>query len=213
MKYDVFVLMCACVVNKRLWRAQQALNAQCYKCQVMGVLACKCVHVRELKNPSVEAINYWLSRFVVGCRRRDGKHYPSTTLYQLLAGLLRYSRCKSKDCSNFLDKTDARFRELRGACDSVSRNLRKEGVGAEVKHASIFSPEEELKLWSSGAIGTHSPLALVRAVFYTLGKSLCLRGGQEVPAYNGRKPALHLCLRSLNHPNLSIIDRFPFYVF
>ena len=65
MKYDVFVLMCACVVNKRLWRAQQALNApmcvvnkrlwraqqalnaQCYKCQVMGVLACKCVHVRE----------------------------------------------------------------------------------------------------------------------------------------------------------------------
>ena len=48
MKYDVFVLMCACVVNKRLWRAQQALNAQCYKCQVMGVFACKCVHVREL---------------------------------------------------------------------------------------------------------------------------------------------------------------------
>ena len=47
MKYDVFVLLCACVVNKQLWRAQQALNAQCYKCQVMGVLACKCVHVRE----------------------------------------------------------------------------------------------------------------------------------------------------------------------
>ena len=47
MKYDVFVLLC--VVNKQLWRAQQALNAQCYKCQVMGVLACKCVHVREQK--------------------------------------------------------------------------------------------------------------------------------------------------------------------
>ena len=129
-----------------------------------------------LESPSVESINYWLSRFVVECRRRDGEHYPSTTLYQLLAGLLRYSRSKSKDCPNFLDKTDHRFRELRGA---VSRNLRKEGVGAEVKHASIFSPEEELKLWSSGAVGTHSPLALVRAVFFTLGKSLCLRGGQE----------------------------------
>ena len=37
-----------CVVNKQLWHAQQALNAQCYKCQVMGVLACKCVHVREI---------------------------------------------------------------------------------------------------------------------------------------------------------------------
>ena len=52
MKYDVFVLLCACVVNKQLWRAQQALNAQCYKCQVMGVLACKCVHVREPYMPN-----------------------------------------------------------------------------------------------------------------------------------------------------------------
>ena len=49
-------------------------------------------------------------------------------------------------------------------------------MGAEVKHASTFSPEEELE---RGAVGIHSPLALVRAVFYTLDKSLCLRGGQE----------------------------------
>ena len=56
--------------------------------------------------------------------------------------------------------------------------LRK-GVGAEIKHAAIFTQGEEDKLWSSGAIGTHSPQALVHAVFCYLGKSLCLRGGQE----------------------------------
>lgn len=62
-----------------------------------------------LESPSAEAINYWLSRFVVECRHRDGEHYPPTTLYQLLAGLLRYSRSKSKDCPNFLDKRILNF--------------------------------------------------------------------------------------------------------
>ena len=96
-----------------------------------------------------------------------------------MAGLLRFSRSKSEDCPNFLDKKDPRFRDLRGACDNVSRKLREEGVGADVKHAAIFTPEEEEKLWNTGSIGIQSPKALVRAVFFYVGKSLCLRGGQE----------------------------------
>ena len=63
---------------------------------------------------------------------------------------------------NFLDRNESRFRSLRGACDSVSRMLRK-GVGAEIKHAEIFTPGEEDKLWSR--IGIHFPQALVHAVF------------------------------------------------
>ena len=50
-----------------------------------------------LERPSAEKLNYWLSCFVVG-RRVDGQPYPSSTLYQLLAGLLRFSRSKSEDC-------------------------------------------------------------------------------------------------------------------
>ena len=69
-----------------------------------------------------------------------------------------------------MDKSDGRFRDLRGACDTVSRKLREVGVGADV---------EEQLLWSTGTIGTHSPLALVRAVFFYVGKTLCLRGGTE----------------------------------
>ena len=77
-----------------------------------------------------------------------------------------------------MDKGDSRFRELRGACDIVSRSLREKGVGAEVKHAAVFSADED-RLWDSGAIGTYSPQALLRAVFFYLGKTLCIRGGQE----------------------------------
>ena len=94
----------------------------------------------------------WMCRFVA-----DGKPYPSTTLYQLLAGLLRYGRSKS----------DPSFRELGAACDNVARQLRKDGMGAEVKHVEVFTEKEELKLWETGTIGITNPLALVTAGFFS----------------------------------------------
>ena len=132
-----------------------------------------------LESPSAELLNHWLSRFATEARRADGDRYPSSTLYQLLVGLLRYACLHSKECPNFLDRQDPRFSELRGTCESVSRELRQSGVGARVKHAAIISSEEEEKLWERGAIGIFSPKALVRCVFYYVGKAFCLRGGQE----------------------------------
>ena len=43
MKYDVF--LCVLLINN--CGVHSRPSTQCYKCQVMGVLACKCVHVRE----------------------------------------------------------------------------------------------------------------------------------------------------------------------
>ena len=40
-----------------------------------------------------------------------------------------------------------------------------DGVGAVVKHAAIVTPEEN-RLWESEVLGVHTPLALVRAVFF-----------------------------------------------
>ena len=124
-------------------------------------------------------VNHWLSYFVVEARREDGKPYPATTLYQLLAGLLRYARSKNKECPNFLDKKDTCFAELTGTCESVTRQLCEQGVGANVKHAEIITPEEEEQLWNSGVVGIYCRRALVRAVFYYVGKAFCLHGGTE----------------------------------
>ena len=63
--------------------------------------------------------------------------------------------------------------------DSVFRQLRIQGVGAEKKAAKPFSKEEEQQLWSSGALGLQDPLSLQHAVFYYNGKNFCLRGGNE----------------------------------
>ena len=87
------------------------------------------------------------------CRRKDDEPYPARTLYLLLAGLLRYGRSKSKLYPNFMDKGDSHFSELSGVCESVSRQLRKDGVVASVKHAAIITPEEEDLLLDKGVMG------------------------------------------------------------
>ena len=50
----------------------------------------------------------------------------------------------------------------------------------QVKHAPVITPEEEEKLWDSGAIGIYSPQALGRCVL--------LRGQIVLPAWRRRAP-------------------------
>ena len=107
------------------------------------------------ENASISALNKWLSAFVVEARREDGKRYPATTI------------------------TNRRFNYLNGALKSVFHKLTEDGTGAVVKHATVVTPQEEELLWSTGTIGVSSPLSLQRAVFYYVGKVLCLRGGEE----------------------------------
>ena len=52
-------------------------------------------------------------------------------------------------------------------------------MGAEVKHTEVFTSKEQTKLWESSTISITTPLGLVRAVFFYVGKALCLCGGQE----------------------------------
>ena len=83
------------------------------------------------------------------------------------------------DCLNFLDKKDARFRQLHHALDVQFHKLHSDGIGRQVNHTEVISIEEEQKLWESGVLGVSNPLSLQNAVFYTIGKMLCLRGGVE----------------------------------
>ncbi len=85
----------------------------------------------------------------------------------------------AKKCPNLFAKKGFQIPNFHNTMDSVFRELRKQGVGSDKKHAKAFTKEEEKQLWSSGAIGWSDPLALLRAVFYYNGKSFCLRGGVE----------------------------------
>lgn len=126
-----------------------------------------------------EELKVWLCHFVAEIRRSDGGRYPANTLYQLLSGLLRYMREIDPDCPNFLDKKTHEFKELHLLLDNMARHLWQEGVDAEVKHATLITPEEEQMLWEQGVLGTDCPKSLPHAVFYLNGVNLCLRGGSE----------------------------------
>ena len=57
--------------------------------------------------------------------------------------------------------------------------LHSSGIGRKMKQSEVISEVEEQKLWESGVLGVADPKSLQNAVFYTLGKMLCLRGGME----------------------------------
>jgi len=126
-----------------------------------------------------QELDKWLSLYVMETRHEDGKPFPLKSIDGLLAGLKRYMKTQNKYTPNIFSEEDPRFSNLRGTRDTVARKLREEGVGAFTKEAEIISIEDEQVIWQKNVMGTHSPKALLYAVFFANGKNLCLRGGQE----------------------------------
>uniref|UniRef100_A0A1X7TLL5 ZMYM2-like/QRICH1 C-terminal domain-containing protein n=1 Tax=Amphimedon queenslandica TaxID=400682 RepID=A0A1X7TLL5_AMPQE len=138
----------------------------------------KCpVDILEKADP--DDINQWFPLFIAEARRADGLQYPPRTLHQLLAGILRYMRSVNPECPNFLDKKDYHFHAIEKTCETVFRELHKNGVGVDVSHTAVVTAEEETLLWERGILNVSSPQGLLRAVFYYVGKVCCLRGGEE----------------------------------
>ena len=96
-----------------------------------------------------------------------------------------------------IDQKNADFKELHFTMDSVFRSLRVEGVGVQVKHASIITIEKESLLWEQGVLSLNNPLGLLRTVFYSNEKVFCLRGGKE-----------HRCLKLSQFVRHSNPDRY-----
>ena len=116
---------------------------------------------------------------MVEAKKATGEHYPPSSLHQLLCGLLRHMREINPNCPNFLDKKDVRFQQFHHSLDVHFNKLHSSGIGRQVNHAEVISKQEENKLWESGVLGDSDPKSLQNAVFYMVGKMLCLRGGVE----------------------------------
>ena len=101
-----------------------------------------------------------ISRFAVETRKANGDPYLPATIHQLLCGLLRYMREISPTCPNFLDKKDSRFKQLHCTLDAYFHKLHSDGIGRQVKHAEVFTKEDEEKLWGTGVLGTNTPACL-----------------------------------------------------
>jgi hypothetical protein len=132
-----------------------------------------------LTSPDITKLNFWLGRFVNEVRNQKGENYLPKTIQQILSGLQRAILEKTPDFPKFMDKTNPVYRELHRCCDVVYRQLHADGVGVSVRHADVFTIEEEDNLWSLGVLSVGHPRSLQRAVFYYVGKHFCVRGGEE----------------------------------
>ena len=126
-----------------------------------------------------EELDKWLSLYIMETRREDGQPFPSKSIDGLLAGLKRHMKTQNKYPPNIFSEEDPCFSNLRGTRDTVSRKLWEEGVGTSTKETELLSVEDEQVIWAKNVMGTHSPKALLCAVFFANGKNLCLRGGRE----------------------------------
>ena len=131
----------------------------------------------EIEKLSAQLINFWLCRFVLEIRRRDGERYPPTSLYQLCCGLLRHLRAAGRAEVNIFEQ--AEFHMFRTTLDSEMKRLSSTGQYIHNRQAEPITVEDESLLWELGLLGTTSPTVLLHTLVYMVGLYFALRSGSE----------------------------------
>jgi len=124
-----------------------------------------------------DALNFWLQRFIVEIRRKDGTPYPANTLTQIVAALQRHLRSMfSNRQINFFKDDDIVFREFRKTLDARMKVLTGQGIGVEKKRSDPVTEEDEQKMWDTGVFSMMTASGLSNAVFVYNGKAFAFRG-------------------------------------
>ena len=117
------------------------------------------------KTLPVKAIDYWLARFVLECRRQDGSDYPATTLKNLCCGIQRqFKDVLKRPGIKLFDLPD--FADFRNALDARMKQVSSAGVGAEKKQAQPVSVEMETILWDKGCFSLDTANGLHQALYF-----------------------------------------------
>ena len=130
---------------------------------------------------SEEQLGFWLSRFVLEVKKKNGGEYPPNSLYQICCSIQRNFNDRSSGkfkLTNIFNKDDQKFFKFYEALDSKMRELTHEGLGIKVKHADFILPEEEEKLWESKVINLETAQGLLNGIYFYNTKCFSLRGGQ-----------------------------------
>ena len=115
-----------------------------------------------------ENLCHWLCVCMLEIRKDNGEEYTPRSMTQILSGLQRYINSKRQPNNQvkLCDPSSHQFRELHSVLDRLFRELHCKGIGAVRWQSDIITITEELSLWDSGVLGTHSPSALLNNVFF-----------------------------------------------
>ncbi|XP_067668331.1 uncharacterized protein KIAA1958-like [Haliotis asinina] len=125
----------------------------------------------------LDELAYFMSKFVLEVRKKDGLEYPPNSLFQIVMGIQSYIKTVSKVNVEFL-QSDV-FEEFRQVLDGEMKRLTRNGLGQCVKKAEAISVDEEELLWRNGQLGDRNPRVLVNTLLYLNGKHFGLHGHED----------------------------------
>ena len=140
-----------------------------------------------LLTDNAKDISFWLQKFIMGTRKKNGEKYPPKTLYFILCGLNRYIKeQKEVTLINIFNKNDPNFNQLCKTCDALFQELRAEGVGAAIETTEPLTREDEEKLWESGQLDTSTPRGIITqcSVIFSMVRTLPYEVGQIIGIYD-----------------------------
>ena len=123
-----------------------------------------------------EHLAYWMGKFVLEVRKKDGKEYPPKTLYALVCCFKRFFE---QNGVFPLSPGDATFGSFRVTLDAEMKRLHGLGLGTCSKQAEPITTDEEALLWTSGQFGTNNGSVLFNTVYYYNCKVFGLRSYDE----------------------------------
>ena len=92
---------------------------------------------------------YWMGKFVLEVRKKDGSEYPPKSLYALVCCFKRFLEQIDIHNVNPLNIGDSRFGNFRATLDAEMKHLHRMGLGASSKQAESINPDKESLLWTS----------------------------------------------------------------
>ncbi|KAK3729478.1 hypothetical protein QZH41_007437 [Actinostola sp. cb2023] len=135
------------------------------------------------KNEAPKLLKHFFLEIRQTTKENKGKEYEPGTLQTYRNGLRRYFL--ERQCPPAVDNFDiekgsgTEFEEVAEMLSLKKKDLKKKGFGNKPNTAQPIEDEDVQKMWESGAVGMHSPRALLRLVWWNNMMHLGMRGFQE----------------------------------
>lgn len=125
-------------------------------------------------------LGFWLTRFVLEVRRKNGDNYPPASLHHICCDIQRHYNDRSNENFekiNIFQKDSEYFYTFYEACDRVMIELTAKDHGVNVNRADPILPRDEEKLWDTKVISLDTATGHSHGVYFYCLNIFSLQGG------------------------------------